>query len=90
MTSITWRGFTLTPDEDGVYRAHGSVAVPFSVSVSESEEGWLAAVGGWCPMTEGATPEEALDRAAANTIARAEREIVGWTELARKIEEAIK
>lgn len=81
--TITWHGITLAPDDDGVYRPTAPVGFP--VSLEEGEECWLAAVGGGQRRHEGATPEEALDYAAAVTIGRATLEIERWRELRQKL-----
>lgn len=83
---ITWRNITLAPDDDGVYRPTAPVGFP--VSLEEGEECWLAAVGGGQRRVEGATPEEALDEAAAVTIGRATQEIERWRELRQRIWDA--
>lgn len=80
--TITWRNITLAPDEDGVYRPTAPVGFP--ISLEEGEDCWLAAVGGH-RRHGGTTPEEALDKAAEITLAKAGAESFKWAELEQKI-----
>ena len=88
LESLTWRGFILTTDEDGVYRTHAPGA-PFPISASEVEDGWVAAVGGWHRVVFGKDHEEALNRAAADTLRRATVEIERWSKLSEQIGRAL-